>query len=184
MKISIKYDMNVICMTVLSEQLEKTGADYEILDIGEVSLKQPLSGEQMEVFQDNLRKYGIEIIDDQKAQLIQKIKNAIIEMINMENPPASKISHYLADKLNMNYSYISNIFSETTFMSIESFIILQKIEKTKELLLQDLTMTEISYKLNYSSPAHLSGQFKKTTGMSPSTFKKIIETRKQKLQSK
>lgn len=181
MKISIKFDLNVTCMTVLQEQLEQSGVEYNIVDLGEVVVKAPVPAEQMAALQQGFKKYGIEIIDDQKAQLIQKIKNAIIEMINLENPPNSKISHYLAEKLNMNYSYISNIFSETTFMSIESFIILQKIEKTKELLLQDFTMTEISYKLNYSSPAHLSGQFKKTTGMSPSTFKKIIESRKAKL---
>lgn len=170
--------MNAACRAILKEQFEQAGVDYEMLNIGEVEIKENLNDSKMNKLRENLAKFGIEVIDDQKSQLIQKIKNTIIEMINLDNPPNSKVSHYLSDKLNMNYSYISNVFSETTFISIESYIILQKIEKTKEMLLQDFTMTEISYKLNYSSPAHLSGQFKKTTGMSPSVFKKIIETRK------
>lgn len=178
MKISIKFDMNTACRAILKEQFDKAGVNYEILNIGEVDVKEAIDETKMQELRSNLNTFGIDIIDDQKSQLIQKIKNTIIEMINLDNPPNSKVSHYLSDKLNMNYSYISNVFSETTFISIESYIILQKIEKTKEMLLQDFTMTEISYKLNYSSPAHLSGQFKKTTGMSPSVFKKIIETRK------
>lgn len=170
--------MNAACSAILKQQFEQAGVDYEMLNIGEVEIKENVTETKMNELRENLSHFGIEIIDDQKSQLIQKIKNTIIEMINLDNPPNSKVSHYLSDKLNMNYSYISNVFSETTFISIESYIILQKIEKTKEMLLQDFTMTEISYKLNYSSPAHLSGQFKKTTGMSPSVFKKIIETRK------
>ncbi len=178
MKISIKFDMNITCREILKEQLDKVGAAYEIIDLGEIEIIDPVSDAKFDELQENLNRFGIDILNDQRSQLIQKVKNVIIEMINLDNPPNSKISHYLSEKLNMNYSYISNIFSETTFISIESYIILQKIEKTKEMLLQDFTMTEISYKLNYSSPAHLSGQFKKTTGMSPSTFKKIIESRK------
>lgn len=170
--------MNVTCRAIIKEQFDKAGVAYDILSIGEIEVKEALNDSKLNELRENLSHFGIDILDDQKSQLIQKIKNTIIEMINLDNPPNSKVSHYLSDKLNMNYSYISNVFSETTFISIESYIILQKIEKTKEMLLQDLTMTEISYKLNYSSPAHLSGQFKKTTGMSPSTFKKIIETRK------
>ena len=131
--------------------------------------------------QANLKRYGIDILSDQKSQLIQRIKNVIMDMIGREKLPASKISLYLAEKMNMNYSYISTLFSEYTHSSIENYIILQKIEKAKKLLLQELSLTEISYILNYSSVAHLSGQFKKTTGLSPSVFKKIIDGRKRKI---
>ena len=181
MKIYIKYDINVACRTIVQEQLEKLGVVYDIQELGEIQLKEVVSADLMQQLQVNLKRYGIDILNDQKSQLIQRIKNTILEMISQDKLPASKISLYLAEKLNMNYSYVSTLFSEYTHSSIENYIILQKIERAKKLLLQELSLTEISYILNYSSVAHLSGQFKKTTGLSPSVFKKIIDGRKKRI---
>ena len=166
----------------MREQLEILGIDYELLELGEIQIKGSVPQEVFTQLTQNLKRYGIDILNDQKSQLIQRIKNTIIEMIGSDKLPSSKISFYLSEKLNMNYSYISTIFSEYTSTSIENYIILQKIERTKKLLLQELSLTEISYMLNYSSVAHLSGQFKKTTGLSPSVFKKIIYGRKNLVQ--
>ncbi|RRJ93993.1 helix-turn-helix domain-containing protein [Flavobacterium macacae] len=181
MKIYIKYDINVACRTILQEQLEKLGIHFDMNESGEIQVLEVISLEDNIQLQANLKRYGIDILSDQKSQLIQRIKNVIMDMIGREKLPASKISLYLAEKMNMNYSYISTLFSEYTHSSIENYIILQKIEKAKKLLLQELSLTEISYILNYSSVAHLSGQFKKTTGLSPSVFKKIIDGRKRKI---
>lgn len=181
MKIYIKFDINVACRTIVQEQLEKLGIKYDLQDLGEIRIDEKIPSEQLVILQANLKRYGIDVLNDQKSQLIQRIKNTILEMISQNKLPASKISLYLAEKLNMNYSYISTLFSEYTHSSIENFIILQKIERTKKLLLQEMSLTEISYLLNYSSVAHLSGQFKKTTGLSPSVFKKIIDGRKKRV---
>jgi len=181
MKIYIKYDINVACRTIVQEQMTKLGIEYDFQDLGEIQILEVIPPEVLSELQANLKRYGIDILNDQKSQLIQRIKNTIIDMINQDKLPASKISLYLAEKMKMNYSYISTLFSEYTHSSIENFIILQKIERAKKLLLQELSLTEISYMLNYSSVAHLSGQFKKTTGLSPSVFKKIIDGRKRKL---
>jgi len=181
MKIYINFDINVACRTVVLEQLLTLGIPYESQDLAEIVIPDKVPPEAFSQLQKNLKRYGIEILNDQKSQLIQRIKNTIIEMINQDKLPASKISLYLAEKMNMNYSYISTLFSEFTHSSIENYIILQKIERAKKLLLQELSLTEISYMLNYSSVAHLSGQFKKTTGLSPSVFKKIIDGRKRRV---
>lgn len=181
MKIYIKYDINVACRTIVQEQLAKLGIEYDLQDLGEIQIPNGIPPEVFAQLQENLKRYGIDLLNDQKSQLIQRIKNTIIEMINQDKLPASKISLYLAEKMNMNYSYISTLFSEFTHSSIENYIILQKIERAKKLLLQELSLTEISYMLNYSSVAHLSGQFKKTTGLSPSVFKKIIDGRKRRI---
>lgn len=181
MKIYIKYDINVACRTVVQEQMTKLGINYDLQDLGEIQILEVIPPEVLSELQANLKRYGIDILNDQKSQLIQRIKNTIIDMINQEKLPVSKISLYLAEKMKMNYSYISTLFSEYTHSSIENFIILQKIERAKKLLLQELSLTEISYLLNYSSVAHLSGQFKKTTGLSPSVFKKIIDGRKRRI---
>lgn len=181
MKIYIKFDINVACRAILQEQLEKLDIRHELPDMGEVQILQTVPHEKMEALEANLKKYGIDILSDQKSQLIQRIKNTIVEMIHRDKLPASKISLYLAEKIDMNYSYISTLFSEFTHSSIENYIITQKIERAKKLLLQELSLTEISYQLNYSSVAHLSGQFKKITGLSPSNFKKIIDARKHRV---
>lgn len=185
MKLHIKYDSIVTCRVVLQEQLEKLDVQYKLLNLGEIEITNKISVANLNALQDNLSHYGISVLDDQKSQFIQKIKDTIIEMIyEKDKLPLTTISYYLADKLNFSYGYIANIFSEYTFTSIENFIIIQKIERAKKLILEEeLTLTEISYELNYSSLAHLSNQFKKVTGLTPSMFKRIID-KKRKITAK
>lgn len=160
--------------------MDKLKLEHEILSINELKIKDELSSQQVAELNAALKSYGIEVVENQKNALVQKIKNTIIEMVYLEdNLPTIKTSSYLADKLNHSYGYIANLFSEVTYSSIENFIILQKIERAKQLIAHsDLTLTEISNKLNYSSVAHLSNQFKKTTGLSPSVFQRIINKRR------
>lgn len=180
MKLYIRYNVNTTCKSLLQEQLDKLGLSCEITGLGEIELKNGISAEQNNQLTAVLKKYGIEILDDRISALVQKTKDTIIEMLYQEEKlPPSKISYYLARKLNYSFGYISNLFSEVTFISIENFIIMQKIERVKQLIIADeLTLTQISSKLNYSSAAHLSGQFKKTTGITPSVFQRIIKKRR------
>ncbi|WP_395046530.1 helix-turn-helix domain-containing protein [Flavobacterium sp.] len=180
MKLFFKFDINIICKTILQEQLENLGLGYQLLSFGEVQIKGTVSDEKLQELSDSISKYGIEIVENQKSILIQKIKDTIIDMVfSDEDLTSLKSSVYLSEKLNLNYGYISNLFSEVTYTSIENFIIIQKIERVKQLLLiNELTLTEIAYKLNYSSVAHLSTQFKNTTGLTPSAFQRIIIKRR------
>jgi len=179
MRLYIKYDINIAVRKILREQLDKLGLQYQLAGIGEVEIEGAVSSKLHVQLNTALSKYGIEIVTNQKSALIQKIKDAIVEMVYLEEKlPTSKISSFLAGKLNHSYGYLSNLFSEVTHTSIENFIIMQKIERAKQLIIADeLTLTEISYKLNYSSVAHLSNQFKKTTGLTPSAFQRIIKKR-------
>ncbi|MDO6439274.1 AraC family transcriptional regulator [Cyclobacterium sp. 1_MG-2023] len=127
----------------------------------------------------SLNKYGITVLDDQKETLVDRIKNTIDEMLNDENARHLKVSSYLSDKLGYTYSYLSSVFSENTYSSIENYLILRKVDLVKELLQEgNLNLTEIAFRLNYSSVSHLSGQFKKTTGLTPSSFQRIMERKK------
>ncbi|WP_435353115.1 helix-turn-helix domain-containing protein [Emticicia sp. SJ17W-69] len=180
MKLYIKYDINVICKKILQEQLDKLDLSYALVAFGEVEIKEAVAGETLKELYSNLSEYGIEIVESSKSILIQKIKDAIIEMVYMEEKlPTSKISAYLADKLGYSYGYISNIFADVTYTSIENFIILQRIEFAKQLItIDELSFTEIAHRLNYSSLAHFCTQFKNTTGLTPSVFKRIIIQRR------
>ena len=180
MKLQIKYDINIACKVILQEQLDKLKIPYEIIGLGEISIKGMISPEQYKELELSIKRYGIDIIDDPKNALAQKIKDAITEMVYLEDKlPNSKISAYLADKLNHSYGYLSNLFSEVTYSSIANFIIMQKIERAKQLISEDkLTLTEVAWQLNYSSVAHLSNQFKKTTGLTPTVFQRILRKRK------
>ena len=179
MKFQIKYDINLACKVILQEHLEKIGIPYEITGMGEVQFNGPISDEQYLEFESSIKKYGIEIIDNPKNAIVQKIKEVIIEMVYKKDKlPDSKISAYLASKMNLNYSYLAKIFSEITYTSIENFVIIQRIERAKQLIIEEkLTCTEVAWKMNYSSVAHLSYQFKKTTGLTPTVFQRIIERR-------
>ena len=181
MKLYVNFDVNVICRKMLNEQLSKLDLNYEVLSLNEIKLREELSTQQVVELNATLKESGIEVIENQKNALVQRTKDTIVEMVyNEDNLPAVKISSYLADKLNHSYGYIANLFSEVTYTSIENFIIMQKIERAKHLITNsDLTLTEISHKLNYSSVSHLSNQFKKTTGLSPSIFQKIIAKRRE-----
>jgi len=180
MNLYIKYDIPVTCKKVLQDVLDKHKLDYSLVSFWEVELKETPSDSMLNELSAGLNNYGIAIVESHKSILVQKIKDAIIEMIYMEDKlPTSKTSSYLADKLKHRYGYISNLFSEVTYSSIENFIILQKIERAKQLLItNELTITEIAWKLNYSSVAHLSNQFKNVTGLTPSAFQRIINKRR------
>ncbi|MCW2118949.1 helix-turn-helix domain-containing protein [Flavobacterium sp. 7A] len=181
MKVFIKFDFNRICNRILEEKLESSQLKYRILGFGEVEFLNVVSEDQLTDFANAINPYGIEIVENQKTILVQKIKDLIIEMVFTEDVTVNvKSSVYLAEKLNHSYGYLSNLFSEITYTSIENFIILQKIEYTKQLIISgQLSLTEIAFKLNYSSVAHLSSQFKNTTGITPSAFQRIIKKRRE-----
>ncbi len=180
MKLNVKYDFNAMCKIVLQEQLAELSIPYRLHGLGEIEFERPLDPQQINKLSSSLAAYGIDIIDDQKSALVQRIKETITNMIlHDEEAKNYKVSSYLSDKLNYSYVYLSNVFSEVTHSSIENFVILKKIDHAKSLIInKDFTLTEIAYQLNYSSVAHLSYQFKKTTGLTPSTFQKIIEKRR------
>jgi len=180
MDIYVKYNFETTCKAILAEQLEKLGTDYTIVGMGQINFPAPVPMDRYYRFVESLRHYGIEVIDNQKAILVQKIKEAIIGMLQYDNTiPHIKISSYLSQKLGENYRTLSQVFSEVCHISIESFIIIHKIEMVKQFLAsENLTLTEISYKLHYSSVAHLSNQFKKQTGLTPSTFQKIVRSKR------
>jgi len=173
--------MTKTCRVVLDELVDKSNLPAKVVGLHEIELEKDLTKEQLAELEESFKKYGIEIVDDQKSSLIQKIKDTIVDMVwsDDENPNVTT-SVYLAEKLHHSYGYLSNLFSEITFSSIENFVILQKIERAKQLLIHEsLTLTEISYILNYSSVAHLSAQFKKTTGLTPTSFQKIIKRKRE-----
>jgi AraC-like DNA-binding protein len=179
MKLYIKYMVCIRCKMVVKSELEKLGLHYKKVDLGEVDIVGEITAQQHDQLKIGLLKSGLELMDDKKAVLIEKIKNVIIEMVHYaDEPPKINFSDYLSGKLNYDYSYLSNIFSEVTGITIEHYIIAHKIERVKELLLYDeLSLSEISYRLNYSSVAHLSNQFKKVTGLTPSYFKALKHKR-------
>lgn len=181
MKVFVKFDFNTVCMKILEEKLIESLLKFKVIGFGEIEFLEKVSGEKMNSFIESIRPYGIEIVENQKTVLIQKIKDAIVDMVFNEDRTINvKSSVYLSDKLNHSYGYLSNLFSELTYTSIENFIILQKIEYTKQLIINNqLTLTEIAFKLNYSSVAHLSSQFKNTTGITPSAFQRIIKKRRE-----
>ena len=181
MKLNFSYDGNIAVKAILQEQLEKLDIKYQLLNLGQIEIGDDVCEQSFTTLQTNLKKYGIQIVDNPKGQLIQKIKDAIIEIVyDKDKFPNITISQYLSDKLNFRYGYITNFFSEYTHTSIENFIILQKIERAKKLIIEEeLTLTEISHELNYSSVAYLSTQFKKVTGLTPSLFKRIVVKRRE-----
>jgi len=174
-KLFIKNMVCSRCKIVVKIELEKMALHCMKVELGEVDILEKITIEQREQLRAVLLRSGLDLISDKKETLIEKIKSILIEMIHYSDElPKIKISYYLSEKLNYDYTYLSNIFSETVGMSIQQFIITHKIERVKELLAyEDLTLSEIAFKLNYSSTAHLSGQFKKITGMIPSHFKKM-----------
>ncbi len=179
MLLYIKYMISLRCKLLVKEELLRMGLHYISIDLGVVEILEKLSDEQYEKLKVNLQKSGLELLDDKKSILIDKIKNVIIEMIHYsEEIPKVNYSDYISEKLHYDYTYLSNIFSEVKGMTIQQFIIIHKIEKVKELLLYgELNLTEISYRLHYSSVAHLSNQFKKVTGLSPSFYKQLKQKR-------
>ncbi len=169
------------CKMVVAEELKKLGIENTSLDLGVVDVFGKITPEQHDEIGKNLLKYGLELLDDKKSILVERIKVAIIEMIHhADELPKVNFSEYISLKLDYDYTYLANTFSEIKGITIQQFIIFHKIEKVKELLLYDeLNLTQISYKLDYSSVAHLSNQFKKITGLSPSYFKQLKRKREE-----
>jgi AraC-like DNA-binding protein len=169
---------------LVKAELEKMNIAYKNVDLGEAELEVPISDTQYDELKAALLKAGLELMDDKKAMLVEKIKNVIIEMVHYADElPETNFSDYLSEKLQHNYTYLSNLFSEVKGITIEHYIIIHKIEKVKELIIYDeLNLTEIAYKMNYSSVAHLSNQFKKITGLTPSFLKKIKYKRRSPLE--
>lgn len=170
---------------IVKEELKHLGLNYVIVDLGMVEILEDITPLQREQLKTNLLRSGLELLEDKKSILIDKIKNVIIEMIHYADElPKETYSEYISSKLGYDYTYLSNIFSEVKGTTIQQYIIVHKIERVKELLLYDeLNLTEISYLLNYSSVAHLSNQFKKITGLSPSFFKKLKQKRNENLEN-
>ena len=180
MKIYIKYMVSTRCKMAVKEELTKLGLHFIVVDLGEVEIMEDISGEQREQLKIALLHSGLELMDDKRAVLIGKIKAVITEMVHYtDEMPKINYSDYISKKLNYDYTYLSNLFSEVKGITIQQFIIIHKIERVKELIMYDeLNLTEISYKLHYSSVGHLSNQFKKITGLSPSHFKQLKEKRR------
>lgn len=179
MKLYIKYMVSLRCKMKVEEELQELGLTYKSIDLGMVELSSSISTGLHEQLKKNLARSGLELLDDKKSILIEKIKSTIVEMIHYsEEKPKSNYSDYISEKLGYDYTYLSNIFSEVKGITIQQFVIIHKIERAKELLLYDeLSLTEISYMLHYSSVSHLSNQFKKITGLSPSFYKLMKKKR-------
>ena len=160
---------------VVKSELEKLGLQHGIIEIGEVEITEDVSPDQLAILDNALRKAGLELIDDKKNILVEKIKTVIIELVHYTDEQIKiNLSDYLSEKLNYNYTYLANLFSEVKGTTIEQFYLAHKIEKVKELLIYgELNLTEIAWKLHYSSVAHLSNHFKKKTGLTPSQFKNL-----------
>jgi len=169
---------------LVKEELARLGLHAVIVDLGMVEILEKCTAAQLQQLRTNLLASGLELLEDKKAILIEKIKSVIIEMVHYDDElPQLNYSDYISEKLGLGYTYLANIFSEVKGTTIQQFIIVHKIEKVKELLLYDeLNLTEIAYKLHYSSVAHLSNQFKKITGLSPSFFKKLKQKRDRNLE--
>ena len=185
MKLYIKYMVSRRCKMLVEKELKKLDLSYFILDLGMVELLEDISPSKRLQFKNNLLKSGLELLDDKKSILIEKIKIVIIDMIHYsEEIPKTNYSGYISEKLSYDYTYLANIFSEVKGITIQQYIINHKIESIKELLLYDeLNLKKIADKLHYSSAAHLSNQFKKVTGLSPSFYKKMILKRKINLEN-
>lgn len=175
MKLHIKNMVSDRCKTLVKRELEKLGLHYILVDLGEVELMETLSAEQLKQLNDQLFQSGLSLISDHKTMLIEQIKNTVIELVHYTDQQIKiNFSDYLSEKLKYDYTYLANLFSENQGISIEHFLLTHRIEKVKELLVYDeMNITEIAYQLHFSSTAHLSNQFKKMTGLTPSDYKRL-----------
>lgn len=185
MKLYIKYMVSLRCKILVQEELKKMGINFVFVDLGLVETLEDITTEQRAQLSKTLIRSGLELLEDKKSILIEKVKKVIIEMIHYSDDlPKVNYSDYISEKLGYDYTYLANTFSEVKGINIQQFIIIHKIEKVKELILYDeLNLSEISYRLHYSSPAHLSTQFKRITGLTPSFYKKMKQKRKKNLEN-
>lgn len=167
------------CKMAVKEELRKLGLHFVVVELGEVKVMEDITTAQRSALQAGLQSSGLELMDDRRAVMIEKVIHVITEMIHhAEEMPKVNYSDYISEQVGYDYTYLSNVFSEVKGITIQQFIILHKIERVKELLLyEELNLTEISYRMHYSSVAHLSNQFKKVSGLTPSQFK-LLKNRK------
>ncbi|HQY19907.1 MAG TPA: AraC family transcriptional regulator [Ignavibacteria bacterium] len=171
------------CIMVVKNELEKLGYMANHIVLGEATINEVLNDQEKAIIENNLKEFGFELIDDKNSSLIEKVKNLIIDLVhNHDNELKINLSEYLESNIHKDYTYLSNLFSESQGITIEKYYIRQKIERVKELIVYDeLTLSEISFNLGYSSVAYLSSQFKKITGLTPGHFKKIKSIKRKSL---
>lgn len=176
--------VSIRCKMVVKQVLENLDLHYINVDLGTIEIRENITDSQKALLRKNLKGFGLELLDDKRNIIIEKIKAVIIEMIHYADElPQMNYSDYISEKLGYDYTYLANTFSEVKGITIQQYIIVNKIERVKELLMYDeLNLTEISYKLHYSSVAHLSNQFKKVTGLTPTYFKGLKKKRLKNLE--
>ncbi|WP_298513906.1 AraC family transcriptional regulator [uncultured Kordia sp.] len=184
MKLYIKHMVSLRCKMSVEKELKKLKLGHATVSLGMVEIIEDITKEKRMLFKNGLFKSGLELLDDKKSILIEKIVSSIVEMIHdIEEAPKTNYSTYLSEKLGYNYTYLANIFSEIKGITLQHYIINHKIELVKELLFyKEFNLTEIAHKLHYSSTAHLSNQFKKVTGFSPTYYKKLKMKRERNLE--
>lgn len=186
MVLHIKNMVCLHCIMALKQLLKELDISYSHIELGSIVLKEKLTKEKLAKLSAELKTLGLALIDDRRSRIIEKIKTTIINLMHEENEEIKNqnISAILSSELNYEYNYLSSLFSESEGITIEKFVIAQRIDRVKELLVYDeLTLSQIAFKLGYTSPAHLSNQFKKVTGLTPSYFKKIKEERRNYLKT-
>ena len=183
MKLYVKFMVSLRCKLMVKDALNKIGIPFLKINLGEIEISNPISEQDTEQLKKVLLECGLELMDDKKAILIEKIKHVVIEMVHYSDTiPRMKFSNYLSETLKFDYTYLSNLFSENQGMTIEHFIILHKVERVKELIIYDeKNISEIASMLHYSSVSHLSSQFKKITGLTPTFFKTIVAQKRKSL---
>lgn len=179
MKLFIKNMVSTRCIMIVKSVAESLSIDYSSVDLGEMDLDYDISAQQLDLLKSGLLRYGLDLLEDKKSVLVEKIKTVVIEMIHYDDEtPKTKISDYISSRLNYDYTYLANLFSTVMTTTLQHFIISHKVERVKELLLYDeLSLKEIAYKMNYSSVGHLANQFKKHTGMTTGEFKRTVSKR-------
>ena len=185
MLLHIKYMVSLRCILMVQEVLNNLGIAYTDLELGRVEITDDLTKEQYDQLNLNLRKMKLELLDDARHILIEKVKIIVIEMVHHADKfPNINFSAYISEKLNLDYAYVSNVFSEVKGITLQQYIIIHRIERAKELLIYDeLSVKEIAFKLNYSSVAHFSNQFKKVTGFTPIEFKQLRSNHRTSLEN-
>jgi AraC-like DNA-binding protein len=183
MKLYIKNMVCNRCIMVVQSELKKFGLHPVSVELGEVEISDDMNEEEKEALNEVLSQLGFQLISDKKSRWIEQIKNAVVELVHhQEEQIKTNLSTYISEKLHADYSYLSNLFSEVQGVTIEQYYIAQKIERVKELLVYDeLSLSEIADELNYSSVSHLSKQFKKVTGLTPTHFRQVKEKKRKPL---
>lgn len=184
MTLYVKYMVSLRCKMVVKQELNKLGLHYINVDLGTIEILENITEFQKEQLGENLKVFGLQLLDDKRKIIIEKIKAVIVEMVHYSDEvPKVNFSDSISEKLGYDYSYLANIFSVVKGITIQQYIIMHKIERVKELLLYDeLSLNQISHQMHYSSVAHLSSQFKKVTGLTPSYFKKLKKGRLKNLE--